>query len=144
MNKTRTPKRIQRFWEQVDKSGDCWQWLRPAGNKGYGQFWFEGRMRATHRLSYELTKGNVPEGLQLDHLCRNKLCVNPDHLEPVTMAENLRRSPLSNVNKTHCKRGHEFTPDNIVKVPGGRACKVCRRATWRKWYATTRQTALNS
>lgn len=140
MNKTATPKRIQRFWERVSEDGECLVWDKPT-LRGYGQFWFDGKMRAAHRFAYSITIGLPEAGLELDHLCRNRLCVNPNHLEPVTPLENKIRSPLSNISKTHCKRGHEFTDDNIVKVPGGKACKTCRRATWRKWYVDSRQTS---
>lgn len=84
----------RRFWSKVDASGDCWLWTG-APHLGYGRF-SRGRSGATyaHRVAYELLVGPIPDGLTLDHLCWNTLCVNPDHLEPVTRAENTRRARL--------------------------------------------------
>lgn len=129
------------FWSRVSEDGDCLVWDKVT-SRGYGQFWYRGKMQRAHRYSYTHTVGEMPEGLQLDHLCRNRLCVNPQHLEVVTQKENLLRGEsFSAVNsrKTHCKRGHEFTPENTVYLPLGRGCKTCRKASWRAWYA--RQTA---
>jgi hypothetical protein len=122
-----------RFWPKVDASGDCWVWTASANQFGYGHILTEGRTRGmAHRVAYELLIGPIPEGLELDHLCRNPPCVNPDHLEPVTHAENMARAPWTAVQarraQTHCKRGHEFTEDNIYRRPGGvgRSCRTCR------------------
>jgi HNH endonuclease len=79
----------ERFWEKVEQGEGCWLWTG-AIDRGYGQFVWNGRKRA-HRVAYELIIGPIPEGLELDHLCRNKSCVRPEHLEPVTKAENIRR-----------------------------------------------------
>lgn len=83
-----------RFWKYVDASGDCWEWRGGRNMRGYGQYHVDQwRTVQAHRYAYWLTVMSIPDGLELDHLCRNKGCVNPDHLEPVTHAENVRRSP---------------------------------------------------
>jgi len=125
-----------RFWVKVDKTDGCWLWTgcmtKPAGKNGYGQIRLDGRMQVAHRIAYELLVGPIPDGLDLDHLCRTRLCVNPAHLEPVTPYENLRRgeSPAArHMRKTHCNRGHELAGDNLCIVNGGksRRCKRCKR-----------------
>lgn len=123
---------VLRFWPKVDQSGDCWLWKRPGAFSvgGYGRFWDGDRFVPAHRFSFELVHGLVPDGLQLDHLCRNRACVNPAHLEPVTPKENNRRADLAlgiRSGMTVCKRGHEMTPDNTYTSPsGGRQCRACR------------------
>lgn len=86
----------ERFWSKVDKSGDCWLWTAGiSGGTGYANFHWLGRTQSAHRVSYMLAVGPVPEGMTLDHLCRVRHCVNPSHLEPVTLAENIRRTLLT-------------------------------------------------
>ena len=122
---------IERFWSKVDKTDDCWRW-RPAKNRsGYGTFGFAGTTTSAHRIAYYLVKGPFDLALVVDHLCRNRSCVNPDHLEPVTSQVNTRRSPL--VYKTHCANGHEFTEDNTAMYMSAygersRHCLTCNRA----------------
>lgn len=123
-----------RFWAKVDARGICWEWTAAKTSKvpgkGYGVIRVNGRCVVAHRLAWELLVGTIPADRVVDHLCRNRLCVNPDHMEIVTFAENVRRgsSGLYLKHKTHCKRGHAFTPDNIYPKDGRhRECRTCRR-----------------
>lgn len=121
-----------RFWAKVDKSGECWEWTASLKPNGYGSFVFEGRTWYAHRLAYTLARGEIPHGLQLDHLCRNRACVNPDHLEPVTCRVNLLRGETltaARAAQTHCVNGHEFTPaTTYIKPNGCRNCIPCQLA----------------
>lgn len=115
----------ERFWAKVDKSGDCWIWTGYLTPRGYGTYTFGSGPNAmwasTHRLAYELLVGPIPDGLELDHLCRNPPCCNPAHLEPVTGAENMRRT-----RKIRCIRGHLQEGDNVYVSPrGARQCREC-------------------
>jgi len=108
----------------------CWIWRYGTDKDGYGKLkvgWVDWR---AHRYSWTIFRGPIPDGLVPDHLCRNPPCVNPDHLEIVTVAENNARGfgiAAVNGRKTHCWRGHEFTPENTLAVPGGRDCRKCRK-----------------
>lgn len=124
----------------IDFSGDCWEWLGYKDSLGYGRFMAEKRDHLAHRVVYEALVGPIPEGLVIDHLCRNPSCVNPDHLEPVTQSVNVRRGvnvpPVSPyTDATHCVNGHEFTPENTryrARQGGGRQCRACDRERRRK------------
>lgn len=130
----------ERFWSKVDASGDCWLWTRWCSDRGYGYYSIAGEgNHAPHRYAYEALVGPVPTGLELDHLCRNPRCCNPDHLEPVTHAENLRRSPIApatrNARKTTCVNGHPFDTLNTYVTPtGARRYRACARANARRHY----------
>ncbi len=131
------------FWAKVDKTGTCWVWNGVRLNHGgYGQFRDSPTTRiVAHRFAYEMLVGPIPEGLQLDHLCRVPWCVNPAHLEPVTQLENLARgvaatrrygknqieSAAENIQKTRCPRGHQYTPENTRQRGHGRECRTCER-----------------
>lgn len=134
---------LDRFAEKIALADSgCIEWIASTQGQGYGQF-YDGHTSggpsgkiAAHRWSYEYHVGPIPEGLQIDHLCRNRICVNPDHLEPVTAQENLRRSE-GNHKKTHCPSGHPYDDANTYLTPAGaRICRTCRGdngrgASWR-------------
>lgn len=119
------------YCDRIIKQADgCWLWTG-ANNGRYGISVDPKTKRVTtaHRVLYEHFKGPIPDGLEVDHLCRVKLCVNPDHLEPVTSKENMRRANAHPRKlKTHCKRGHEYTPENtVINKRGNRHCKQCAK-----------------
>lgn len=123
----------ERLFAKVDATGPCWLWTGAKNIGGYGAI-SKGRRQGAgivHRIVWELLVGPIPEGLELDHLCRVRACCNPDHLEPVTRAENVargaRRAGLH--RKTHCKYGHPFTPENSMPNGAhGRSCRTCQNA----------------
>ena len=106
----------------------CWIWTAGISSNGYAVFWDRGPKKA-HRFAYERFVGPVPAGLELDHLCRVRHCVNPEHLEPVTRAENCKRGNLNkhHTAKTHCPHGHPYDDANTYITPEGwRACRACK------------------
>lgn len=115
---------LERILEKIEfaESG-CWVWTG-ARSSGYGRVSVDGESRPAYRVLYELVVAPIPDGLCPDHLCGAKACVNPDHLDIVTPAENTRRA-VAGKRASHCRRGHEFTPDNTVKVGPGRTCRIC-------------------
>lgn len=126
----------ERFWAKVSVSeSGCWNWSPISRADGYGAYYTGNRrMSLAHRVAYAAIRGEIPAGLQIDHLCRNRSCVNPDHLEPVSHRENIIRgvSPSAvNGSKDHCKRGHALTPENVHEYHrrGGvtRVCRACMR-----------------
>lgn len=119
-----------RFWSKVEKTDGCWVWRGTLTKTGHGHFWLEGRMVRAHRLSYTMLVGEIPNGLSLDHLCRDKLCVNPAHLEAVPQIENVLRGAgptAENAKKEVCKNGHPLSGRNLkLKPQNGRPHRYCR------------------
>lgn len=121
---------LLRILAKIIDDGECWVWTgaKTGGSYGgYGQINISGRIEYSHRVVFETYLGNIQDGLELDHLCRNHACCNPLHLEPVTHRENHLRGRTGHVNrdKTHCLRGHEFTVANTKVRPDGRECRAC-------------------
>jgi hypothetical protein len=126
-----------------EPNSGCWIWIGNCNKGGYGFFRYNNKTSYAHRVSYLLFRDIIPKGFQIDHLCRTRCCVNPDHLEVVTPQENIRRgnTGLRNKKKTHCPLGHEYKEGNIYIVKGKngnlwRQCKTCKAASdsrvWRK------------
>jgi hypothetical protein len=127
-----TPRSIdERFWTFVARGSEdaCWEWTGGKWPTGYGAFKLNGTHVNAHRVSYELLVGDIPDGLVVDHLCRNRGCVNPAHLEPVTFRENILRGEgagAHHARKKHCLRGHTFEPPNgYTNKHGHRLCRAC-------------------
>lgn len=136
-----TPERV-RFWSFVDSPDKgCWLWQGSRFRSGYGAFMRKGQIKVgAHCLSWEIYHGQpVPKGMVIRHTCDNPPCVRPSHLVLSTHLENIQdrdakgRGRSGNTGKTHCKRGHEFTPENTYEAGKHRQCRECNRATWRKY-----------
>ncbi len=131
-----------RFWPKVDREADGghWIWTGAHDHHGYGRIQRGGRaggILKAHRVAYELVVGPIPEGLEIDHLCRVSSCVNPAHLESVTHLTNMRRGIAA---RATCRQGHPWTPENTAIVPGRgtRLCRTCSRARWNRSHQTKR------
>lgn len=140
----------ERFWSKVNKNGptpplrpdlgSCWVWIGRYHSAGYGQIDVNGRSIYAHRLAYEWCVSSIPQDLEIDHLCRNRSCCRPSHLEAVPHRINILRgnSPSAfHARKTRCPKGHEYTPENTHVTPkGARVCKACRRERQKAWAET--------
>jgi hypothetical protein len=123
---------VKRFWAKVDKAGECWLWTAAKDRYGYGEFKVggrHGRRVRPHRLAYEMHNGQIPADLEIDHLCRNRACVRPDHLEAVAKKENILRgaSPAAHfARRDKCPKGHPFDEGNTRwEGKGRRRCRAC-------------------
>lgn len=139
---------MKRFWNKVDRSGglfSCWLWTAATNRHGYGMIRVNGQLLRAPRVAYELLVGPIPPGLQIDHLCRVRACVNPSHLEPVTQKENILRgeSPAAHhARKTQCAAGHSFDAANTYYPKrGGRQCRVCRATAQRAYLVRRKKVA---
>lgn len=129
------------FWSKVDKTDTCWLWTGYLNRDGYGEYKSDYLVtRLVHRISYGLDTGSLPKNLQLDHLCRNRHCVNPDHMEPVTGIVNTRRSNvgLHESSKTECPHGHPYDDENTLHYRGKRFCRTCKKRSNREGQARRR------
>lgn len=137
-----SPRAWARFWAKVDKSDHCWVWTAAKNPEGYGRFGMGQRLVYPHRLVAAHIYGAIPDGMVVDHLCRNPSCVRPDHLQIVSMRENTARGELAAVtrayqqSKTHCPRNHPYSGDNLYVNPSGqRQCRECMRQAKRAYRA---------
>ena len=145
---------MERFWCKVNKSRGkdaCWDWLSCKDPYGCGRFSIKNKCLLAHRVAYTMMVGQIPSNLSLDHLCRNRACVNPKHLEPVTRGMNVLRGVgvgATNARKTHCPRGHEYSSKNTIikhrRVRNQRVCRICWNASERERRALLNQAAAST
>ena len=127
--------KIERYSIPVPVTG-CWLWTGSLNGHGYGKVRDrDSRLQTAHRASYRAFVGPIPEGLDLDHLCRVRCCVNPAHLEPVTRRENVRRGEAGRDPQSVCKRGHPMAGDNVAPSGARRRCRACMRERDRRYRA---------
>jgi len=135
---------LEQFMDKVapDPASGCWLWLGAIRTKGYGAVFINHKNRAAHRVAYELLRGPIPAGKQVDHLCRVRSRVNPEHMEIVDNRTNVLRGigvTATNARKSHCKRGHALDEANTaIGADGSRRCRICLRARNRGWWSRNR------
>ena len=122
----------ERFWAKVEITVFCWNWTGAKSDQGYGNIEVRRRVpEGVHRISYRWAKGDIPDGMEIDHLCRNRACVNPVHLEAVTRRVNQLRGDAFAAREarlTHCPKGHPYSIENTYRYPSGsRRCRRCNR-----------------
>lgn len=133
----------ERFWDNIEliPFHSCWEWTGTKAN-GYGIICSHKNNKYAHRISYEIHYGEIPEGLVIDHICRNRTCVNPKHIRAVTQRINATENTTggiteTNKNKTHCKWGHEFSLENTIfsfrETRKGRTCRECTRISCKEY-----------
>jgi hypothetical protein len=136
-----TPEKVLNNWVEKSEYG-CWQWMGAVGLNGYGKVHINYKNLLPHRVIYELFKGKITNGLTIDHLCRNRLCVNPEHLEAVSLKENILRSnsiTAKQARQTHCIRNHPLFGSNLYITPDKRRqCKICNNLRQNKFYNESR------
>lgn len=133
----------ERFWGKVsvEPNTGCWLWTATCSG-GYGRYSLAGEMKNAHRVAYQALVGPIPKTLHMDHLCRVRSCCNPEHLEPVSPGENIRRGDTGKLlaDKTHCPQGHPYSGDNLFYDAGARKCRTCARARCRGYSPRRRKT----
>jgi len=141
---TRMDEHSRAFWELSYPEDDngCWPWSGQQNRQGYGVAVLRGRKMTAHRVAWLRSGHSIEVELTLDHLCRNKLCINPGHLEPVTRKENVLRGdtlPAANLRKTVCANGHPYSPENTIhKGDGSRVCRICKSDQNRRYQRPSR------
>jgi len=116
---------MEKLDSKTTKTDNCWEWTASKNSAGYGLIFYLGKSQPAHRVWYEVAKGEIPKGLEIDHLCRNRSCVNPDHLEAVTHQVNVQRG-IQGMLKTHCKYGHPLEEGNLAYFWSSRSQKIMR------------------
>lgn len=135
--------RFDKFLDRIVTDGECIIFTGTKSPQGYGSFQSANRVRMqAHRISYQVFVGPLIDGLVIDHICRNRLCVRPDHLRQVTHQVNILAgvgATAVHAKKTHCVNGHEYTTENTHRTRHGRACKICRKEKKRVWDINNRE-----
>jgi hypothetical protein len=144
------PEVMERFWSKVDKGHEsgCWEYTGNL-NSGYGRFYYKRRPLLAHRMSYLEHHGSIPDGLVIDHICRNRACCNPAHLRAVSLRTNALENSVSQralfAQRTHCGNGHPLSGDNLIpNKKGVRLCRTCARERHRKWVEESADAVTNS